>query len=140
MYDEILFLEATGNYVTFVLNDKKVLARSTFAEAIHWLPQQKFIRVHRSYRVALPRPRLYRVHHHTQRQPEGIDDEEQFMASKISDCQFQVAFKHRPGTSLTARRTSMATCYRRNWKITHLSMGRLCGERCGAKKQNWYLR
>jgi two-component system LytT family response regulator len=53
MYDDILFLEATGNYVTFVLTDKKILARSTFAEAIHWLPQQKFVRVHRSYLVAV---------------------------------------------------------------------------------------
>lgn len=53
MYDDIHYLEATGNYVTFVLSDKKVLARSTFAEAIHWLPQQKFVRVHRSYMVAV---------------------------------------------------------------------------------------
>jgi two-component system LytT family response regulator len=53
MYDDILYLEATGNYVTFVLTDKKILARSTFAEAIHWLPQQKFVRVHRSYLVAV---------------------------------------------------------------------------------------
>lgn len=52
-YDDIQYLEATGNYVTFVLTDKKVLARSTFAEAIHWLPQQKFVRVHRSYLVAV---------------------------------------------------------------------------------------
>ena len=53
IYDEILYLEATGNYVTFVLNHKNVLARSTFAEAIHWLPQQKFARVHRSYMVSV---------------------------------------------------------------------------------------
>lgn len=53
LYDEILYLEATGNYVTFVLTDKKLLARSTFAEAIQWLPQQKFVRVHRSYMVAV---------------------------------------------------------------------------------------
>ena len=53
MYDEILYLEATGNYVTFVLTGKKVLSRSTFAEAIHWLPQMKFVRVHRSYMVAV---------------------------------------------------------------------------------------
>jgi DNA-binding LytR/AlgR family response regulator len=52
-YDDIQYLEATGNYVTFVLMDKKILARSTFAEAIHWLPQQKFVRVHRSYLVAV---------------------------------------------------------------------------------------
>lgn len=53
IYDEILFLEATGNYVTFVLADKKILARSTFAEAVHWLPIQKFVRVHRSYVVSV---------------------------------------------------------------------------------------
>jgi len=53
MYDEILHLEATGNYVTFVLSDKKILSRSTFAEAIQWLPQQKFVRVHRSYMVSV---------------------------------------------------------------------------------------
>lgn len=62
MYDEILYLEATGNYVTFALNDKKVLARSTFAEAIHWLPQQKFIRVHRSYMV--PVSKIEKVEKH----------------------------------------------------------------------------
>lgn len=55
MYDEILYIEATGNYVTFVLKDKKILARSTFAQAIHWLPQQKFVRVHRSYMVCVPK-------------------------------------------------------------------------------------
>lgn len=53
MYDDIQYLEATGNYVTFVLANKKVLARSTFAEAIHWLPSQKFVRVHRSFMVAV---------------------------------------------------------------------------------------
>lgn len=52
-YDEILYLEATGNYVTFVLNDRKVLVRSTFAEAMHWLPSEKFVRTHRSYAVSV---------------------------------------------------------------------------------------
>jgi two-component system, LytTR family, response regulator len=52
MFDDILFLEASGNYVTFALKDKKILSRSTFAEAINLLPQNKFIRVHRSYLVS----------------------------------------------------------------------------------------
>ena len=34
LYDDILYLEATGNYVTFVLKDKNILSRSTFAEAM----------------------------------------------------------------------------------------------------------
>ncbi len=53
MVDEILFAEATGNYVTFVLKDKNILSRSTFNEAIGLLPAEKFVRVHRSYLVAI---------------------------------------------------------------------------------------
>ena len=52
MFDEICYLEATGNYVTFVLKDKTILSRSTFIEAINLLPPDKFVRVHRSYLVA----------------------------------------------------------------------------------------
>lgn len=52
-YDEILYLEASGNYVTFVLKDKNILSRSTFVEAISLLPADKFVRVHRSYIVSV---------------------------------------------------------------------------------------
>ena len=52
-YEDILYLEATGNYVTFALKDKNVLSRSTFAEAINLLPTDKFVRVHRSYLVSI---------------------------------------------------------------------------------------
>ena len=53
LFEEILYLEATGNYVTFVLKDRNVLSRSTFIEAINLLPQDRFVRVHRSFLVAL---------------------------------------------------------------------------------------
>jgi DNA-binding LytR/AlgR family response regulator len=53
LYDEILFLEATGNYVTFVLKDRNILSRSTFNEAINLLPTDKFVRVHRSFVVGV---------------------------------------------------------------------------------------
>lgn len=52
-YEDILYLEAAGNYVTFVLKDKNVLSRSTFIEAINLLPSNKFVRVHRSFVVAV---------------------------------------------------------------------------------------
>lgn len=52
LFDEILYLEAAGNYVTFVLKDKNILSRSTFNEAAQLLPPGKFIRVHRSYLVS----------------------------------------------------------------------------------------
>ncbi|AKD05746.1 LytTR family DNA-binding domain-containing protein [Pontibacter korlensis] len=51
-YEEILYLEAAGNYVTFVLEDKKLLTRMTVSEATDTLPADKFVRVHRSYIVA----------------------------------------------------------------------------------------
>jgi two-component system LytT family response regulator len=53
LFDEILYVEATGNYVTFVLKDRNILSRSTFAEAINLLPADKFVRIHRSFLVAI---------------------------------------------------------------------------------------
>lgn len=53
MYDDILYLEASGNYVTFVLKDRNILSRSTFAEVANTLPANRFVRVHRSYIVAI---------------------------------------------------------------------------------------
>ncbi|WP_207493809.1 LytR/AlgR family response regulator transcription factor [Aridibaculum aurantiacum] len=52
MYDDILYLEATGNYVTFVTKEKNVLSRITFAEAANLLPHDKFTRIHRSFIVS----------------------------------------------------------------------------------------
>lgn len=52
-YEDILYLEAAGNYVTFVLKDKNILSRLTFSETINLLPAQKFVRIHRSYIVAI---------------------------------------------------------------------------------------
>ncbi|TDH20666.1 response regulator transcription factor [Segetibacter sp. 3557_3] len=52
-FDDILYLEATGNYVTFVSKDSSLLSRITLAEAIGLLPANKFARVHRSYLVAI---------------------------------------------------------------------------------------
>jgi two-component system, LytTR family, response regulator len=54
-YEEILYMEAAGNYVTFVLADKKLLSRMTINELSEQLPTDKFIRVHRSYIVAKDR-------------------------------------------------------------------------------------
>ena len=52
-YDDILYLEATGNYVTFILKDQNILSRITFAEATQLLPDEKFVRIHRSFIVAV---------------------------------------------------------------------------------------
>src|SRR5687767_2936744 len=51
LYDDILYLEASGNYVTFALKDRSILVRITFSEAAEQLPSDRFIRTHRSYIV-----------------------------------------------------------------------------------------
>jgi DNA-binding LytR/AlgR family response regulator len=53
LFDDILYLEAAGNYVNFVLKDKQVLSRYTFLEALGLLPGNQFVRVHRSFVVAI---------------------------------------------------------------------------------------
>jgi len=52
-FADILYLEAAGNYVSFVLKERSLLSRMTFAEVEAILPKDKFIRVHRSYMAAV---------------------------------------------------------------------------------------
>ncbi len=52
---EISYIEAEGNYLTFVLPGRKVLSRQTMQEVLQVLPAHQFIRVHRSYIVSLPK-------------------------------------------------------------------------------------
>ncbi|AYA37327.1 DNA-binding response regulator [Hymenobacter oligotrophus] len=59
---DILYLEAAGNYVTFVLEGKSVLTRMTINELAELLPAERFVRVHRSFIVA--RNRIDRIERH----------------------------------------------------------------------------
>ncbi|RFZ92900.1 DNA-binding response regulator [Mucilaginibacter conchicola] len=52
MLEDILYIESLGNYVQFFCKDSKLVARLTMNEAADLLPQQNFIRIHRSYLVA----------------------------------------------------------------------------------------
>ncbi|OON66996.1 LytR/AlgR family response regulator transcription factor [Hymenobacter sp. CRA2] len=51
-YEDILYLEAAGNYVTFVLPTQRLLTRLSMQEVLALLPPGRFARVHRSYVVA----------------------------------------------------------------------------------------
>ncbi|HEY0899000.1 MAG TPA: response regulator transcription factor [Sphingobacteriaceae bacterium] len=62
MFEDIHFIEATGNYVTFGLKDKHILSRTTFAEAISLVPSEKFVRLHRSFMV--PISKIEKVERH----------------------------------------------------------------------------
>ena len=53
LFEDILYLEAAGNYVSFVLKERTILSRSTFNEAVTQLPSDKFVRTHRSFVVAI---------------------------------------------------------------------------------------
>ncbi|PSL46688.1 LytTR family two component transcriptional regulator [Chitinophaga niastensis] len=50
--DDILYLESAGNYVNFILTDRKLISRLSMQEAVDLLPAGLFTRVHRSYIVA----------------------------------------------------------------------------------------
>lgn len=52
-FADILYLEAAGNYVSFVLKDKALLSRMTFAELEAILPKNRFIRTHRSFIISV---------------------------------------------------------------------------------------
>src|ERR1700712_3448774 len=52
-FEDICYLEATGNYVNFVLKDKTILSRMTITEVEAMLPANQFIRIHRSFIAAL---------------------------------------------------------------------------------------
>ena len=52
-FDAIDYLEATGNYVNFVLRDHQVLSRMTITECEALLPADRFVRIHRSFITAI---------------------------------------------------------------------------------------
>ncbi len=51
-FADILYVESTGNYMQFVLEDQKIVSRLTMSEAEALLPASAFLRIHRSYIVA----------------------------------------------------------------------------------------
>jgi DNA-binding LytR/AlgR family response regulator len=53
LLSDILYVEAEGNYMAFVLKDKKLLTRQSFQEVLNILPENRFIRIHRSYIIAI---------------------------------------------------------------------------------------
>ena len=50
--DDILYVEAEGNYVSFILKNKKLLSRQSLVDVVMLLPENQFIRVHRSFIIA----------------------------------------------------------------------------------------
>lgn len=53
LFDDILYVEAEGNYMAYVLPNRKLLCRQNIGECMAQLPANQFIRIHRSYIIAL---------------------------------------------------------------------------------------
>ncbi|QEC53333.1 LytTR family two component transcriptional regulator [Anseongella ginsenosidimutans] len=51
-FKDVLYIEAAGNYMTFVLTGQRILSRLTMQETLDLLPEELFARIHRSYIVA----------------------------------------------------------------------------------------
>ncbi|MEN8116583.1 MAG: LytTR family DNA-binding domain-containing protein [Bacteroidota bacterium] len=54
-FDEILYLEAQGDYVRFVTVENTLMVHGTMKEFIEQLPDNQFVRIHKSYVVSLPK-------------------------------------------------------------------------------------
>lgn len=51
--DEILFVEALGEYIRITTADQKVVTLYSLSKLAEWLPPRNFIRIHRSYIINL---------------------------------------------------------------------------------------
>ena len=59
---EILYLEKDGNYITIHLKDKNILIRENMGDVFDLVPAADFIRVHKSYVVAIKHIAMIEVH------------------------------------------------------------------------------
>jgi len=48
-FDDIIYLEAMGDYVRFNLAEKKLMAHGTLKDILAQLPETRFVRIHKSY-------------------------------------------------------------------------------------------
>jgi two-component system LytT family response regulator len=59
---EILYLEKDGNYITVHLKDRKILVRENMGDIFDLVPAGDFLRVHKSYVVAIKHITMIEVH------------------------------------------------------------------------------
>ena len=60
--NDILYLEKDGNYITVHLKDKKILIRENMADIFDIIPPEDFIRIHKSFVVAVKHISMIEVH------------------------------------------------------------------------------
>lgn len=50
---KIQYIEGTGNYITIICNDKRIMTLITMSEMLKMLPEKQFYRVHKSYIISM---------------------------------------------------------------------------------------
>src|SRR5580700_3067519 len=60
--NDILYLEKDGNYITAHLKDRNILIRENMGDVFELVPAAEFIRVHKSYIVAIKHISMIEVH------------------------------------------------------------------------------
>lgn len=59
---DILYLEKDGNYITVYLKNKRILMRENMADIFNIIPANEFVRVHKSYIVAIEHITMIEIH------------------------------------------------------------------------------
>ena len=60
--NDILYMEKDGNYITIFLKDRNILVRENMGDIFDLVPQAEFIRVHKSFVVAIKHIATIEVH------------------------------------------------------------------------------
>lgn len=53
LINDILYIEGTGNYITIICKDKRTMTLTKMSEIINMLPENQFVRVHKSFIVSM---------------------------------------------------------------------------------------
>ena len=83
---DLCYLEAEGNYVRYVLPNRQLLSRQSLADALLALPERQFVRLHRSFAVAVAKVQKisrYAVWVNNREIPVGASYEGQLEAIKV---------------------------------------------------------
>ena len=60
--NDIMYLQKDGNYITVYLKDKKILIRENMTDIFEIVPEEGFVRVHKSFVVAIKHITMIEVH------------------------------------------------------------------------------
>jgi len=60
--DDIKYVEGLGNYVRIHANDEKIISYNSLREFLKLLPKEQFVRIHKSYIVAIRHIKSFEIH------------------------------------------------------------------------------